>query len=148
MPERDTVRELADAVAEGRIVAWPSAVSGLGQEELELITELRVIAELARVHRSSAKGSSLGALSSSVDGSEPPPTGTPSEAVWGPLRVLERLGSGSFGEVFRAWDPSLDREVALKLLRPRTVASDRVADAVVREGQMLAKVQHPNVMAV
>src|SRR5687767_7756693 len=34
---------------------------------------------------------------------------------WGHLRVMEKLGEGSFGEVYRAYDPLLDRQVALKL---------------------------------
>lgn len=41
---------------------------------------------------------------------------------WGPLRVLERVGMGGFGEVYRAFDPILRREVALKLQRTRMPA--------------------------
>ena len=37
----------------------------------------------------------------------------PAGATWGPLQQLEPIGSGSFGEVFRAFDPALDRVVAL-----------------------------------
>src|SRR5687768_7958854 len=66
---------------------------------------------------------------------------------WGPLIVLEKLDSGGFGDVFRARDPSLGRDVALKLLRPRTQGSTPIADSVLREGQLLARVRHPNVMA-
>lgn len=67
---------------------------------------------------------------------------------WGPLIVLEKIDSGSFGDVFRALDPTLGREVALKLLRPRPEGRARSVDSVVREGQLLARVSHPNVMAV
>ena len=41
--------------------------------------------------------------------------------TWGPFRVLEKLGDGSFGEVYRAFEPRLERDVALKL---RRVASE------------------------
>ena len=79
----------------------------------------------------------------------PPSTGRPDLSKarrWGPLFVLERVGGGAFGEVFRAWDPALDREVALKLLRFRE--NSREADAVVREGHLLASINHPNVIRV
>src|SRR5262249_18597915 len=59
--------------------------------------------------RSADSSDSLGdALSRAV-----PSTGRPDLARarrWGPLFVLEPVGSGSFGEVHRAWDPALDRE--------------------------------------
>ncbi|PYQ02712.1 MAG: hypothetical protein DMF82_15300 [Acidobacteria bacterium] len=67
---------------------------------------------------------------------------------WGPLVVLEKLDSGGFGDVFRALDPSLGREVALKLLRPRPGSRETSSDTVIREGQLLARVKHPNVMTV
>ena len=62
--------------------------------------------------------------------------------------MLEKLDSGGFGDVFRALDPSLGREVALKLLRPRPGSRETSSDTVIREGQLLARVKHPNVMTV
>ncbi len=41
---------------------------------------------------------------------------------WGPLEILEKLAAGQFGEVFRAWDPQVGREVALKLSRGKVRA--------------------------
>ena len=38
---------------------------------------------------------------------------------WGPFRILGNVGQGAFGEVYRAFDTVLEREVALKLLLPR-----------------------------
>lgn len=66
----------------------------------------------------------------------------------GRYRLMSVIGRGSFGEVWRAHDPDLDRDVALKTLR-----SDRqyTADALRRfldEGRKLARLQHPGVVRV
>ena len=65
--------------------------------------------------------------------------------AWGDLRLLSELGRGGFGRVYRAWDESLAREVALKVVKPRD-ASQRAS--VLIEGQMLARVKHQNVVTV
>ncbi|HEY8377881.1 MAG TPA: serine/threonine-protein kinase, partial [Nannocystis sp.] len=65
--------------------------------------------------------------------------------------VLERLGAGGMGVVYAAYDPQLDRKVAVKLLLPSLSGSDRedVARArLLREAQALARLSHPNVVAV
>ncbi|MEN1726840.1 MAG: serine/threonine-protein kinase [Pseudomonadota bacterium] len=63
---------------------------------------------------------------------------------WGSLEVFEALASGSFGTVYRAWDPHLQREVALKLLPAHAPgASDWL-----NEARRLARVRHPNVVAI
>src|SRR5262249_35201043 len=64
-------------------------------------------------------------------------------------QVRELLGAGGMGQVFRASDAELGRDVALKLVRPRGFApssSDR--SRLFREAQALAKLQHPNVVAI
>jgi serine/threonine protein kinase len=67
---------------------------------------------------------------------------------WGHLAVLESVGAGGFGEVFRAYDPMLQREVALKL----RLAGNRIAPAAgrafIEEARRLAQVRHGNVLAV
>lgn len=67
---------------------------------------------------------------------------------WGPLRVLERLGDGSYGEVFRAWDASLQREVALKLRRAEAPVDASGTRRWLEEARRLARVRHPNVLVV
>ena len=58
--------------------------------------------------------------------------------------VIERIGAGTFGEVYRAWDPRLDREVALKLL-PADRARRRSPDArpSSTKARLLARVRSP-----
>lgn len=58
--------------------------------------------------------------------------------------VLSRLGEGGSGEVFAAFDPVLDRKVAVKVLRNEDVSGD----ALVREGRMLAKLSDPHVVTI
>jgi len=67
---------------------------------------------------------------------------------WGPFEGLQRVGHGSFGEVYRAFDPTLQRHVALKLLLPRGADPEAEAGELLREARALAKVRHPNVVAI
>ena len=62
----------------------------------------------------------------------------------GRLVILDRLGSGGMGTVLSAYDPQLDRKVALKILRDPGAAGARVLS----EARMLGKLNHPNVVAV
>lgn len=67
---------------------------------------------------------------------------------WGQFQLLQRLGAGGFGEVYRAWDPTLEREVALKLLRPRGLKPEEEFAAIVAEARAMARVRHPNTVSV
>ncbi len=60
--------------------------------------------------------------------------------------ILGELGRGGMGVVYKAYDPSLDRVVALKVMRGRSSKNRR--DRMLREAQALAKLAHPNVIAV
>jgi hypothetical protein len=66
----------------------------------------------------------------------------------GPYEVVGRLGAGGMGEVYRARDTRLNREVALKLL-PEALAPDQEALARLRrEAQLLASLNHPEIAAI
>jgi len=69
-------------------------------------------------------------------------------AAVGRYVVLGRLGAGGMGVVYEAYDPELDRRVAIKLLRQRGQPSLRARQRLLREAQALARVSHPNVVAV
>lgn len=64
----------------------------------------------------------------------------------GRFAVLGPLGAGGMGQVFSAYDPQLDRRVALKLLHGQGDPTER--QRLVREAQALARLAHPNVVAV
>lgn len=67
---------------------------------------------------------------------------------WGHLNVLEKLGEGGFGEVYRAWDSTLEREVALKLRRVGPSRSGGSGRQYIQEARRLARLRHPNVLAI
>src|ERR1700687_2030978 len=66
----------------------------------------------------------------------------------GPYEILAPLGAGGMGEVYRARDKKLDRDVAVKLL-PQSVAADLETLArFEREAKAVAALSHPNILAI
>jgi len=61
--------------------------------------------------------------------------------------IIELLGAGGMGVVYAAYDPRLDRKIALKVLRPDLDGHDRGA-RLLHEAKTLARLRHPNVVAV
>jgi serine/threonine-protein kinase len=153
-PQFETV---IDAIADGQDVDWDDLQSkAASSNDRELIDRLRILADVLRVHRH---------LSVDPFSTGPRPTDDASDSrrehsghesnaesrvrltAWGPLSIRAEVGSGSFGTVFRAWDPRLDREVALKLLHFQSIDAT-AASAVINEGHLLAQIRHPNVVTV
>ncbi len=70
-------------------------------------------------------------------------------ATVGRYVVLGLLGRGGMGEVYAAYDPDLDRKIALKLLRARGGSNDSDGRTrLLREAQAIARLSHPNVVVV
>ncbi len=88
----------------------------------------------------------------SVDGDEPGADLTelkPGSRV-GRYMILDQLGQGGMGVVYQAFDPELDRRIALKVLRvksKRQTQADRSRDRLLREAKALAQLSHPNVVS-
>ena len=120
MAESDERLEaIASDILDGTAIDWNSAESSVDSAHLPLVEQLQVVAAVAKLHRV--------------------------PAAWGSLRILERIGRGTFGDVYRAWDARLDREVALKLIPAEAAGT---ATSVIHEGRLLARVRHNNVVTI
>jgi tetratricopeptide (TPR) repeat protein len=135
-----------------------------------MLAQLKILARIAEVHRSQPDDPSDRVIPTrsakvipipvkpvlTVDEPAPrlvvpaapvPPASIEPIGTWGPLELLERIGEGTFGEVFRARD-ALQREVAVKLLRADRGTADRLGEKVLREARILARIRHSNVVLV
>jgi serine/threonine protein kinase len=65
----------------------------------------------------------------------------------GRFQLRERLGDGGFGHVYRAYDPRLDRDVAIKILK-QTNPSERIMERFFREARAVARLDHSNIVSV
>jgi len=63
-------------------------------------------------------------------------------------RVVEQIGAGGMGVVYRAHDEQLDRDVALKVITPGTITDDAARSRFRKEALALAKLDHPNIATV
>src|SRR5262245_8410244 len=66
----------------------------------------------------------------------------------GPYHVTPKLGEGGMGAVYRALDTKLNREVAIKILPDAFAADPERMARFVREAQVLASLNHPNIAAI
>ncbi len=109
----------------------------------------RVSGAQPTLHASSMDATQIGdGLTGSTGGAEP--VALARGSCIGRYVVLEMLGAGGMGVVYAAYDPELDRKVAIKLLHRDIAAGDgtRGATRLLREAQAMARLSHPNVIAV
>jgi hypothetical protein len=116
----EPILELATSIADGAVVDWQAARIRLDPRHAAVADQLRVVGEIARV---------LG------------------PGTWGSLTLIEPIGEGSAGTVYRAFDADLEREVALKIMRADDAVGPEPPRAV-REARLLARVRHRNVVTV
>src|SRR5262245_54793059 len=66
----------------------------------------------------------------------------------GKYRIVEQIGRGGMGMVFKAHDPVLDRLVALKVIATDVEATDELRARFFREARACARLSHPNIVTV
>jgi hypothetical protein len=139
--------DLFDRVADGRPVDWEAAERQASTpEQRAILQQLRLISGVG------AMPADLGSTTpSDEEVTRPVPSAAPvpigknlAGTRWGRFQLIDMIGQGGFGVVYRARDDQLDREVAIKLLHPRLVTREDVK----AEGRALAKVEHPNVLTI
>lgn len=137
----DSLDDLVGSVGDGAPVDWELEETR-GALRLGAVRALRDVARMADFNR---------ALQRSGRGTETTPgaeASTPGVSRWGTFTLLERVGAGAAGEVWRAWDASLHREVAIKFLQSGAAERDRPDHtSLVDEARALARVRHPGVAA-
>jgi TolB-like protein/tRNA A-37 threonylcarbamoyl transferase component Bud32/Flp pilus assembly protein TadD len=131
--------DLAASVADGKSVDWATAETDVGDRGRRLIGHLRLVSDVAELYRS---------LPESAAASLEPEAQPYSGPKWGRLVLLDRVGEGTSSEVYRAWDPELQREVALKLLKVDGSDAEAARWRLLGEARRLARVRHPHVVIV
>src|SRR5262249_17836387 len=104
------------------------------------------VAVLHRLNRLRGHGSARAEPPSTRE-SHPDTTGAPPERV-GRYEVVCELGRGAFGVVYRARDPRVGRDVALKVPHPHVLASPQLRQRFRQEARAAAALDHPNVVPV
>ena len=66
----------------------------------------------------------------------------------GPYRIQAQLGAGGMGEVYRARDDRLGRDIALKCLSPRLTQDPAAVGRFVREARAASALNHPNIVTI
>jgi len=135
-PEPDRLDTLLQSLSEGHTVDWGAEdAQALDAGSRSHVRGLRDVARILEFNRAMQRSP------------EPLAAATPTAGPrrWGALLLLERIGAGASGEVHRAWDPALEREVALKLLRPELGSGP---GPLLEEARALARIHAPEVVSV
>ena len=119
----DRLLDAAAAIARGEPVDWAQLPVDTDSDSTTVVAQLRALEGVSQQ-------------------SEPVP------GAWGPFTILGEIGHGSFGTVYRAIDPNLNIEIALKVVRPHAPITDGDFTRALTEARILAQINHPHVVRV
>ncbi len=121
--------------------------NGVSQLDRSAVVRLAAGADLASEETSSISGgSSPDTAHSESPGDQRRPGDRPRRI--GRFEIKQLLGSGGFGTVYLAYDPELDREVALKVPRANRCATERDIELLLREARSAAQLHHPGIVTI
>ena len=133
-PDNDDLLKVATDVSNGVAVDWAHLPTAQAPSQATaVLREMAVLDRIAQFHRQEIESETPTEVRRAH---QTPPV---ENEMWGHFRLLEKIGNGTFGVVYRARDTKLDSEVALKLLNSAFELS---------EARNLARVRHPNVVTV
>src|SRR5574342_16338 len=135
--------QAAEYIADGLSVDWGVLARGQQGTDDRLTKCLRIINDVANLHRADA----INLLTEMPTAPALAPVAGGVPETWGKYKLTDRVGAGSYGAVYRAWDSDLERDVAIKILHAR-FGDTRLKDNLLREGRALAKIRHDNVVRV
>ena len=69
-------------------------------------------------------------------------------STFGPYQIIEQIGRGGMASVFKAYESSLDRYIALKVLPPEFLHDETFAARFQRDAKVVAKLEHPNIIPI
>ena len=93
-------------------------------------------------------GTNIGSAPPAPAGPRHPSASQPEFQTVGRFLVRGKLGAGAFGTVYRAYDPNLNREVALKIPNPGAMDSPQRVERFLREAKAAANLRHPHIVPV
>ncbi len=150
MAEANVIDAVVERIADGVPIDWPAVQSDAQtDQEREYLKCLQIVSGVADVHRTGelAEAPLTASMEETMESTAHGTATAERTDQWGRYRLVQKIGEGSFGSVYRAWDPELERRIAIKILHQR-IAHSELKQRLLREGRALAKIRHPNVVDV